>query len=281
MIIEKNRILRTSGERPIVYDIYHNGSGTAKPVVIFCHGFKGFKDWGAWDLVAKEFAATNFFFIKFNFSHNGGTPEQPIDFPDLEAFAKNNYSKELEDLERVLQFISTSIKYDQDKDVDNISLIGHSRGGGIALLKAAESEKVTKLATWASVSDFRSRFDESSPEFLAWKRSGRRFIKNGRTNQMMPQDWQFYEDFIEHQDQLDIKHATQNLNIPHLIVHGEEDTTVSVASAKDLKKWNPSAELQIFPNTGHVFDTHHPWNGMELPLVLAQIVKKTASFLHK
>ena len=40
-------------------------------IVIFIHGFMGFKDWGAWHLMAKVFAKAGFFFVKFNFSHNG------------------------------------------------------------------------------------------------------------------------------------------------------------------------------------------------------------------
>ena len=48
----------------------------------------------------KTFAASGIAVLKFNFSHNGGTVEQPIDFPDLEAFGHNNYTKELDDLNR-------------------------------------------------------------------------------------------------------------------------------------------------------------------------------------
>mgnify|MGYP000221090702 CR=1 FL=1 len=89
-----NQILEVDERRPIVYDLYFEENALQKPIVIFCHGYKGFKDWGAWHLVAETFAKKGYFFLKFNFSHNGGTIEQPIDFPDLEAFAQNNYTKE-------------------------------------------------------------------------------------------------------------------------------------------------------------------------------------------
>ena len=92
MTIEKNLILTSTDKKPILLDIYYTGKKKEKPVVIFCHGYKGFKDWGAWHLVAEAFAETGFCFVKFNFSHNGGTVENPIDFPDLEAFANNNFS---------------------------------------------------------------------------------------------------------------------------------------------------------------------------------------------
>ena len=97
--------------------------------------------------------------IKFNFSHNGGTPEQPIDFPDLEAFGNNNYMIELDDLESVINWVSTAEEFKDEIDINNIILIGHSRGGAIAILKASEDARIKKLVTWAAVCDLnRSMF---------------------------------------------------------------------------------------------------------------------------
>ena len=55
---------------PILADIYYPNISNGC-LVVFCHGFKGFKDWGAWHLVAEKFAQDGFIFLKFNFSHNG------------------------------------------------------------------------------------------------------------------------------------------------------------------------------------------------------------------
>src|SRR5690554_1538958 len=108
MTVQKNLILETKGKKPILYDVYRPKSeARSTPLAIFCHGYKGFKDWGAWHLVAEAFAEAGFCFLKFNFSHNGGTVEQPIDFPDLEAFAQNNFSHELDDLDRVINSITS------------------------------------------------------------------------------------------------------------------------------------------------------------------------------
>ena len=41
----------------------------AKPVILFNHGFKGFKDWGPFNLMASKFAEAGFVFIKMNFSY--------------------------------------------------------------------------------------------------------------------------------------------------------------------------------------------------------------------
>ena len=71
-------------------------------MVIFAHGFKGFKDWGAHNLVASHFAENGFRFLKFNFSHNGTTIDRPTEFTDLIGFSDNTFSIEFDDLLRRL-----------------------------------------------------------------------------------------------------------------------------------------------------------------------------------
>ena len=72
MKINKNIVIEGKHQKPIVIDVYYNKTQQLKPIVIFCHGYKGFKDWGAWDLMAEEFSKAGVFFIKFNFSHSNG-----------------------------------------------------------------------------------------------------------------------------------------------------------------------------------------------------------------
>lgn len=274
-----NEVLKRPGKKPIVYDVFFKPSHKPKPVVVFCHGYKGFKDWGAWELVAKAFAEAGFFFLKFNFSHNGGTVENPIDFPDLEAFAQNNYSKELEDLEDIINLVATTKSFHQEAAVTNISLVGHSRGGGIVLIKAQENNFVKKVVTWAGVSDYKIRFQEDSESFEQWKNTGRFFVENGRTKQQMPHDWQFYEDFIQNETRLTIKRAVAYLEKPYLLIHGSKDPTVSIKEAKQLKNWKKNATLQIIDEANHVFGANHPWEKEGLPKHLQEVVTITGSFL--
>ncbi len=42
--------------RAFIYDARYLKNGKKKPVIIFVHGFKGFKDWGTFNLLADEFA---------------------------------------------------------------------------------------------------------------------------------------------------------------------------------------------------------------------------------
>jgi len=278
-MILKNQVLYRNGIKPIVWDAYFNKTGSPKPLVVFCHGYKGFKDWGCWDLVAENFRTKNFFFVKFNFSHNGGTVQQPIDFPDLEAFAENNYSKELNDLGDILNYLLSDDHPNHNEiNKKSITLIGHSRGGGIATIFASEDSRIGNLITWASVCDFAKR-TSTIGDLEQWKKDGVKYVLNGRTNQQMPHNYQFYEDFKANETRLSIELATKKIKVPHLIIHGKEDPSVSFDEAKSLAAWNPSSILMPIENTNHVFDSKHPWQENQLPKRLKDVVDKSMDFI--
>ena len=256
MNIKKNIVLTRKKEKPIIIDTFFSYDKTNQPIVIFCHGYKGFKDWGAWDLMAKTIAETGCCFVKFNFSHNGGTMENPIDFPDLEAFGNNNYTKELDDLNDIIDWVQNY--FSENIAINKVYLIGHSRGGGIAIIKAAEDTRIKKLITLASVSDFGKR-TATIGDLEDWKSKGVKYVLNGRTKQQMPHYYQFYEDFKANEQRLHIESAVKQLNIPHLIIHGDNDTSVSIKEAEHLHFWNLKSKIKIIKNANHVFNTKHPW----------------------
>ncbi|MCA1762444.1 MAG: alpha/beta hydrolase family protein [Cryomorphaceae bacterium] len=274
MKVIENLIYTGADGRESPFDLFLSNGGADKPIVVFAHGYKGFKDWGAWHLVGKAFADAGFDFLKFNFSHNGGTVEQPIDFPDLEAFSKNTYSKELEDLEAISDLITeTGIELKGQKRIwKNIALIGHSRGGGIAILHAAKNPAASHLATWASVADFGERFNF---DMEAWKHDGVTYVVNGRTKQNMPHLYSYYEDFLENRDELHIESAAKQIDIPWLIAHGSSDEAVDFNHAERLNKWSKDAKLFETAGIGHTFGAIHPWPKNELPEGLEIITAKT------
>jgi len=281
MILEQNLLLQRKDQKTIVYDVSYLPDGKAKPIVIFCHGYKGYKDWGAWKLVAEKFASEGFFFLKFNFSHNGGTVENPIDFPDLEAFSENNLSKELDDLEAIINLVSSSNSFENEIDPENISLIAHSRGGGIVLIKASENNKVKNVITLAGVSDYKERFLINTEHFKNWEKTGITYIENSRTKQQMPHKFQFYKDFEANEERLTIKRAINNIKVPILIVQGSDDPTVLEVEGRQLQKWNPNSKLLIIENGDHSFGTKHPWEENKLPNDLQKVVEKSISFLKE
>tara|TARA_B100001059_G_scaffold19215_1_gene15741 strand:- start:868 stop:1719 length:852 start_codon:yes stop_codon:yes gene_type:complete len=279
MTIKKNIVLEKEGNKPILVDLFYDSSNNKMPVIIFCHGYKGYKDWGCWNLVAKEFATSNLFFIKFNFSHNGGTVQNPIDFPDLNAFGNNNFTHELNDIERVISFVSSNKTFSTNIDLNNIFLIGHSRGGGICAIKASEDKRIKGLVSWASVSNFKIRFSEGSEEFLKWKEKGVKYVENKRTKQLMPHFYQFYLDFKKNEKRYNIKTAVKNLKIPFLVVHGDNDNSVHPFEGGDLHSWNKNSTFLNIENGNHTFSSNHPWDGEKLPKELKAVTEASISFI--
>ncbi len=278
MNICKDIKLNGKHHRPILLDTYSLSKFSKKPILILAHGFKGFKDWGHWHLIAEIFAANGFFFLKFNFSHNGTTPEQPLEFADLEAFGQNNYSKEESDLDVVLEWL---INNDNDEyDINNITLIGHSRGGGLAIAKAARDERIHRLITWAAVNElgFAKRHPDAIKE---WKEKGVYYVLNGRTKQQMPLYYQLHEDIEKNADLFDVEKAAKNMDKPWLIVHGTKDKAVDVEVAKILHQWNPNSDIEIIEDADHVFGGKHPYTDNILPIHSLMLTILCLQFLDK
>lgn len=279
-ILPKTTSISGSNSRPISIDVFLNyQEQLLKPVVIFCHGYKGFKDWGCWNLVAEEFANEGFNFVKFNFSHNGVTPDNPLDFEDLEAFGNNNYSKELFDLEAVLDWVvSDENEFEQFFDSTKIYVIGHSRGGGIASLAAAKNIRIAKTVTWASVCNLTQRLPKNIQE---WKENGVVYELNGRTNQEMPLFFQFYENTQMNKNELDIEKQGKRITNPFCIIHGTKDTAVTVEEAEKLHDAVPHSQLILIENAGHTFGSSHPYLTPDLPPDLKKVVGETIEFLKQ
>src|SRR6056297_1658913 len=90
------------------YDVrYVEDDGAEKPVVLFCHGFKGFKDWGPFPEWGRRLAKAGFVSVHLNFSYNGVHRDRPTEFTELEKFAENTFTRELDDLQAVLDAVET------------------------------------------------------------------------------------------------------------------------------------------------------------------------------
>jgi len=271
LIKHKNIILKSSGE--FLADAIFPASDKKFPLIIFVHGYKGYKDWGAWELMGEKVAEAGFYFVKFNFSHNGTTIEDPNNFADLEAFGQNNYSKELDDLEIVINHF----KSQNEVDSQNIILLGHSRGGGISIIKASENRSISKLITLASVSTL-DRFPKNEA-FENWRKEGVYFVENARTKQKMPHYFQFYKDFEIDKERYDIEKACKKLTIPTLLIHGTNDESVTIDHSGNLRSWIKDSKLEIIENAGHTFGAKEPLGNDILPKELSKAVDTSIDFL--
>lgn len=275
-----NHLIESKHNKPILIDYRLPVDTSSAPVVIFVHGFKGFKDFGAFNVIANQFTKQGFAYVKFNFSHNGTSPKYPVDFVDLEAFGENNFSKELDDLGTVIDWLHELPKTEKSRlDLTKLFLIGHSRGGSIVLLKGAEDKRVQKICTWAAVSDYAEIWTSAVQN--QWKEKGTIYVTNGRTKQEMPLNWQLCADYLKHLNRLSIPENSKQLEQPVLLIHGTNDKAVSYTSAERLHSWIKHSELFTVANANHVFDTKHPWLESLLPKHMQQVVDETIRFFKK
>lgn len=267
--------------RPFTADATYMPDGQPKPVVIFTHGFKGFKDWGHFNLLARYFAEKGFAFIKFNFAYNGTTVEDHSDMHDLEAFGNNNFSLELDDLQALIDLLydATGPITQSELDLNRIYLIGHSRGGGAVILKAAEDTRVKAVATWAAVSDYDQRWTKE--QMHQWKQDGVQWIINSRTGQQMPLYYQMVEDYYQNRHRLDIPEVIKKMQQPLLILHGGQDETVPVQMAHALKNWKADAEMHLLSEVNHSFGGSHPYGHGDLPEAARTAADMSIDFFQK
>jgi pimeloyl-ACP methyl ester carboxylesterase len=247
------RVLRGKVVRP-------EGSTARHPYVLILHGFKGFMDWGFFPELARRFADTGIAAVLFNMS-GSGVGENPLEFTETEAFAKNTHTLELEDAERV----RTAIRSGElaGLDPDRGALFGHSRGGGAALIHAAEAQgdaAYRALVTWAAVDDF-DRFEDAIK--LAWREEGHLWIPNARTGQQHRMDLDLLHDLEQNRARLDPRAACRRIQTPTLLVHGEADEAVSTQAVDRLATELPPGTGRVLriPGAGHTFGVGHPFSG--------------------
>jgi uncharacterized protein len=267
-------------QRPFSVDVRFDPGSAAKPLILFLHGFKGFKDWGPFNLMAGRFASEGFVFAKMNFSHNGTTPERPDELVDLDAFAQNNFSIELDDAGLALDFLLDGGQGPLAESIDRsrVFIMGHSRGGTSALLKAAEDARIRAAAAWAAPNNLASWHSREEIEY--WKSVGTIYVLNSRTGQQLPLHYQIVENFQANRDRLDLPAALRRIAIPVLALHGRADSSVPCQSSEQMQAWNPNVQLEILDGADHTFGAAHPWRRNELPADFEKALQHTVRFFR-
>lgn len=271
MIQKAHFTLEGAAGKTIFGDYTYDDQLTILGTIIFVHGFKGFKDWGAHNQVAAFFASKGYRYYKFNLSHSGVTAENPNDVTDMEAFAANTVSKELYDLDQVVNYVMTQSE-------SPLSLIGHSRGGGLVILKAAKDARIANLVTWSSISDFRSLWKKEQEQ--EWLAKGSIHVINARTREQMPLNSTLLKDINQHEEEYDILKAAEQIQVPWLILHGDDDVNVDFGVAQQLAQKQLKATIQKIAGANHVYGASHPYSAESLPPNLQEVTEKTLKFIY-
>ena len=263
---------------PIHYDLLVpvTTAGTVLPVILFLHGFKGFKDWGAFPDVYEEFARSGFAVVAFNMSLNG-VGEGMFEFDEPELFRRQTLSQDLKDVGSVISAIKDK-SLSSDKvilDTDRVGILGHSRGGHTAVTAAAEYSEIQCLVTWAAVADYNARWSDEMKK--DWQTKGFTEIKNSRTGEVLPLDKITFDDGIEHADQLMAIKRVQEIYIPSMFIAGKNDEAVPVSETEKLYRTSPAydKEIRLIDNAGHTFQVSHPFEDDDFPPEFAEVLDLT------
>jgi dienelactone hydrolase len=258
-MIEHTVTLTTRRGLPFAVDIRRPVGAGARPIVIVCHGFKGFKDFAFFPYTSRKLCEQGFTVVTMNFSGNG-IGDDPLSFTALDRFAQNTISQELDDIDAVLDGIASGTLLGTQGDARRIGIMGHSRGGCTAIVKAALDPRLKCLVTWASPAALGRYSDELLRQ---WKEDGRYNFVNARTKQDMFVNYTYLEDIQANRERYSLDLAVSQLTIPYLIVHGTEDESVSVEAAYQLHSSAKTgqAELGLVDGGTHTFRTRHPFEG--------------------
>ena len=238
----------------ILIDVRAGGRASTRPAVLVLHGFKGFKDWGMFPPLSQRLAQAGFSVVSPNLSGSGVDDEGDFSLP--ERFGHNTFSAELEDVRRVIDALMAGQV--GVPTPSTLGLVGHSRGGGIAILQAARDPRVRTLVTWAAISSV-ERWP--APQRSSWRAAGKTDIQNARTGQVLPLYTDVLDDIEQNASALDIEAAGRRIRVPWLLIHGTEDESVRYAEAERLKAASARPDTRLLPieGGGHTFGAVHPW----------------------
>jgi dienelactone hydrolase len=261
---------------PLRGDVYLPEESRGAPVVVGCHGFKGFKDWGFWPETADRLRRGGVAVVLYNAS-GSGIGEDLENFTEAQDFEQNTVTKELDDLGRILDAVFSRDLSVGGADARRLGVLGHSRGGGVAILRARRDPRIRSVVTWAAVSTFR----RYSPEDVAeWKERGFAQVVNARTGQIFRLSTDFLDDMERHGDSYEPREVVRALNTPLLLIHGTRDETVPAEEAEILSRATTPGlgRLSLIPGAGHTFGAKHPFEGTSPEL--SQAIEKTAAWFH-
>jgi dienelactone hydrolase len=211
--------------------------------------------------------------VAFNGS-GSGIAEDLESFSDAEGFRRDTLSRQLEDLERVRRHVTSGEL--PRIDPGRAGILGHSRGGGVALIHACEHPGYRAVATWAAVDTF-DRHDEPTKEL--WRRTGELPVVNARTGQTLHVGVEVLEDYERQRERFDVLRCASRLRAPLLAVHGSADEAVDASALEHIAAACPADLVQPLrvAGAGHTFGARHPLG--TVPEDLERVLQATVRFL--
>jgi len=207
---------------------FHGEATGGGSLLIIGHGVTGNKDRPWAEGLANAIADSGTPALRFSFSGNG---DSEGDFRD------STISKEVQDLTAVID-AATAEGY------DDIIFAGHSMGGAVGVISAAQDDRIKRLISLAGMVYTKKfaevEFGDATPDQgFMWD------------DEDCPLSQTYVDDMNAIGDVLD---RAPQITVPWLLVHGSEDDVVPIQESHDIKpKAGGSTEFVEIPGSNHVF----------------------------
>jgi pimeloyl-ACP methyl ester carboxylesterase len=144
--------------------------------------------------------------------------------------------------------------------LENVSLVGHSDGGSIAIILAAiASRRIEKLVLVAAHAFMEARMQEGLGRIRSNLKDERFFAvlarEHGEKARSLADRWM--EGWSLHgQETVDLGEELSRIHCPTLVIQGLQDEHASTQHAVQIAQAIPGSELWLIPGIGHM-PTHH------------------------
>jgi len=247
-------------------------AGGKLPVVLVMHGFKGYKDYGFFPYLTQGLADAGLVAIRFNFSHSGIDDDySTFGRPDL--FERDSWGKQLFDVQVVIGALG-ALPHAERMDVAKLAILGHSRGGVVALLAGGTDKRVGAVVSLSAPSS--ADMPEDQKRII--RDEGFLVSPSSRTGQELRIGRAWVVDLDAHAEKRDVIRAVEHMTAALMIVHGTEDESVPVFCADAIANaYHGEAQKLILDGAGHTFNCTNP---MSQPSpAIEQLVAAVSAFL--
>lgn len=205
-----------------------------KPIIILCHGFSTSKEGRTYVRLEEILNDSGISTFRFDFFGHG---ESEGKFEEITTF------EAVDDIQNAINFLKES-------GYKEIGLVGSSFGGMASIIAASKSNALYVLALKSPVSDYtaliHSRVGEQ--DIKNWKEKGIIDV-TGIDGENRKLKYSFYEEV----EKVKVYEADQNIKIPTLIVHGDEDETVPIGQSKKTASLIQNCRLEIIEGADHTY----------------------------
>lgn len=223
---------------------------------IVAHGFKGYKDFRMIPAIAAGLCQAGLVVHAFNFSHSGMTAN-PDAFERPDLFELDTWNKQVFDIQCVVeqvacgQLVGAGLPY---------VILGHSRGGVSAILFAGRQTAGSQLPKPAGIitagsPDRACTMSDSEKQVL--RAQGYLESPSARTGQTLRIGLPWLTEQEADPDGHNVLDNVRRIECPILVVHGEQDETISVENAVSIGN-AANARVARIKNCNHVFNAPNP-----------------------